>query len=252
MQFVKVCGSTGIGLIFDNLEPMCLLGDFAFAEPSRHDILPEVFKRVPKVEAVEFANLAKSVLRNALRVEAAVATVNVQVLDVLVDEAGECQRSLPESVVASNSVEVHDWPLGATRNTHFAMRDLRRQGRTFLQNHGEWKRASSVRIGNRATHEHAVLNKALDLACSYDQLQMPNIACIEVLASRRMLIEDAHRNVAAGIDPLPKYVGSEHIMGYRDVDNGESVNPAAIKFRSTRPKAESDQLKERRLASGPG
>ena len=131
------------------------------------------------------------------------------------------------------------------------MRDLRRQGRTFLQSHGEWKRASSVKIGGRAIHEHAVLSKALDLACSYDQLQMPNIACIEVLVSRRMLIEDAHRNVATGSDPLPKYVGSEHIMGYRDIDNGESVNHAAIKFRSTRLKAESDQRKERRLASGP-
>ena len=81
---------------------------------------------------------------------------------------------------------------------------------------------------------------------------MPNIVCTEVLVSRRMLIEDAHRSVASGSVPLPEHVGSEHIMGYRDVENGESVNPAAINFRSKRLNVEGDQFKERRLASGPG
>jgi hypothetical protein len=57
---------------------------------------------------------------------------------------------------------------------------------------------------------------------------------------------------AEGSDPLPKHVGSKQIMGHRAVDKRESVSPAAINFRTTRLKAESDELQERRLASGPG
>ena len=86
--------------------------------------------------------------------------------------------------------------------------------------------------------EHGVLSKALDLAVSYDQLQLANLASIEVLVSRRMLLEDAHRN--AGADGVLKFQGSEHIMGYVEGDNGEVVNPAALKFRASKMRSEND------------
>ena len=58
-----------------------------------------------------------------------------------------------------------------------------------------------------------------------------------------MLLEDAYRDNPEA----PKFVGSEHIMGFRDTDHAEVINPAALKFRAQRLKSQNDQNRESRL-----
>ena len=91
--------------------------------------------------------------------------------------------------------------------------------------------------------EHLVLSRALDLAIQYDKLNVAYLACMEVLASRRMVLEDAYR----GSPEHPRFAGAEHIMGFRTVAGGEVFNPAAGRVRAQRMKTETDQDKERRL-----
>jgi hypothetical protein len=81
------------------------------------------------------------------------------------------------------------------------------------------------------------------LAVSYDQMQLVNLASMECLVKRRMLIEAAYD---ASPD-APRWDGAEHFMGFRDNDSGVFVDPQALKHRASRMKADADVLREHRL-----
>jgi hypothetical protein len=66
----------------------------------------------------------------------------------------------------------------------------------------------------------------LHLAQVYDQMNLPNLACIEVLIKRRMLIEHAH----TGRPDAPSYEGDEHFMGFRESADSSVVDPAVIEY----------------------
>eukprot|EP00974_Lingulodinium_polyedra_P044936 4310334-Lingulodinium_polyedra.AAC.1 len=72
---------------------------------------------------------------------------------------------------------------------------------------------------------------------------MCNLASIEILVKRRMLIEAAYR----GRPEQPNFSGSDHFMGYKDSDNGEFIDDAVIKYQAQRLHEESQILKEQRL-----
>ena len=52
-----------------------------------------------------------------------------------------------------------------------------------------------------------MLSQVLDQASRYEQLNMVNVACIEIIESRRMVLEDVYEQ---NPEP-PKFVGSEFI-----------------------------------------
>ena len=63
------------------------------------------------------------------------------------------------------------------------------------------------------------------------------------MVSRRMLIEKAYQ----GRPEVPKYTGGEYLMGYREDDGGEIINPAAIQAVAKKVKQDVDVQKEWRL-----
>ena len=81
-------------------------------------------------------------------------------------------------------------------------------------------------------HEHWTLSKGLELAQNYDQLNVVNLACAEVVIKWRMLIEQAY---------------SEHFMGLRDTERGEYIDKEAIKYQAQQLRDEGQILQERRL-----
>ena len=125
------------------------------------------------------------------------------------------------------------------------LKQLRRDGRNFLQQHDDWVLRSQVDSSNRAVHEHRLLSRALHYGVSYDQMCMPNLASMEVLVRRRMLIERAH---AGGKGALPVYEGSEHFMGLREAADGSVVDPAAVRYTAEKLHMESEVLKQQRLS----
>ena len=57
---------------------------------------------------------------------------------------------------------------------------------------------------------------------------MPNLARVEVLIKRKMLIEHAH----PGRPYIPNYEGDEFFMGVRESRAGSGVDPAVIEYMS--------------------
>ena len=169
--------------------------------------------------------------------------VDCRLLPVAVDESGERWRTIPDALPLMHQQEFDDWPLDSVRSTRYLMRELRRASKTFLTSHSDWVKNSGVRATDRAVHEHRALSKALELAVSYDQLAVVNLASVKCLVKRRMLIEAAYE----ASPEAPRWDGAEHFMGYRDTDNGVFVDPQAMKHRAQRMKQEMEVMREYRL-----
>ena len=93
-------------------------------------------------------------------------------------------------------------------------------------------------------HEREVLPRSIDLAASFDGLNMPNLACFEYLIRRMQLIEEAH----VKCPEAPDYSASEHFMGTGDRPGGALVSPELNRHVAGRLKDESSIQKEKRLA----
>ena len=123
--------------------------------------------------------------------EAAEAVEDLRVLEVLFDSAEERFRSYDSAANTYAEHDFFDWPIDGPRSTYSVLKQLRRDGRTFLQQHDDWALRGQVDASNRAVHEHRLLSRALPDSVIYDQLAVPNLGCIEVMVRRRMLIERA-------------------------------------------------------------
>jgi hypothetical protein len=129
------------------------------------------------------------------------------------------------------------------RSSKTILKYLRRSGKTLLTSHAGWRKNSGVRSSDRAVHEHAILSRALEYATSYDQMNICNLASMEVLVKRRMLLEAAYE----GRPEAPVWTGSEHFMGFKDHDDGVFVDQAARAHQSRKLKEDATMLKELRL-----
>ena len=169
---------------------------------------------------------------------------DVRILPISYDETNSRFLRLDAAAPQMLMKDFEDWPMDNVRSAGFMVRELRRDGKNFSQAHTDWVRSSGIRGNDRAVFEHKTLSKVLDLAVGYDQLNIVNLASMECVIKRRMLIEKAYH----GRPEAPRYDGSEYFMGFRDSDCGEYVDPAAVKHESQRIKAETEAMRELRLA----
>jgi hypothetical protein len=169
----------------------------------------------------------------------ATPTRDARILPILRDEGEERFRSIVETAADSHEKDFDDWPLDNVRSMKGALRHHRMVNQTFRQNHTPWKRSSGVRANDRSVHEHSVLSTAIDLAQYYDQLDIVNVACLEVLIKRRMLLEQS----VEGRPENPSVAGAEHFMGYRDGEAGY-IDPAARAFQAARMREENAITRE--------
>ena len=170
--------------------------------PTGGDVFPELFLRVWASETLATAKLVKenwsprlsSLMppatddNNARSSNAAPSVRGVRFFIVLVDSSGDRYRDLPISAAASFEDEMNDWPLDAVRNGHYILRETKRRSRTFGQSHSEWVQASGIRSGDRFIHEHFVLSQIWGVAVTYNQLNLPNVAALEVAMTRRKVL----------------------------------------------------------------
>lgn len=262
-------GGTQIGKHYFSVGPLCVFERFEVSrtvgvraelfEQVRHDwrnelkdwlrevqaeqILGRVDPNVPAYAPGGIGGAAVDPIRGALAAGAEGPVDDIRILPPHFDDGGTRFRRLDDAVPLMRMKELPDWPLDNARSTGFVIRELRKDGKTFSLAHADWVRCCGIRSNDRAVFEHKILSKALDLAITYDQLQVVNLASIECLVKRRMLIEDAYH----GRPEAPRYDGAEFFMGFRDLDSGEYIDPAVKKYQAQRMKQETDALREFRL-----
>eukprot|EP00746_Dinoflagellata_sp_MGD_P159731 gnl/MRDRNA2_/MRDRNA2_86757_c1_seq1.p1 gnl/MRDRNA2_/MRDRNA2_86757_c1~~gnl/MRDRNA2_/MRDRNA2_86757_c1_seq1.p1 ORF type:complete len:406 (+),score=88.05 gnl/MRDRNA2_/MRDRNA2_86757_c1_seq1:297-1514(+) len=168
---------------------------------------------------------------------------DLRTLPVRYDHQGERWRDYPEAVAIMDSDDFGDWPLTGPRNALWRLKQLKRSGLTPLTQHQKWCERSKVGKTDRAKHEHECLAKVLDSAVSYDQLNACNLACIERVVKRRMLIEQAYKS-----GDHPNYDGAEYFEGDQEATDASFVDPKLTEHVAGKLRDQASIDKERRKA----
>lgn len=122
--------------------------------------------------------------------------------------SGERQRSFRETVAEMTQCDFDDFPLTPRTSLPY-LKAVSSLAESAFAQRLSWVSQSKIPEGDRAIHEDEVLARAIDLAITYDSLQVSNLASMELLIRRRQLIAQAHQyNPSA-----PSYDGADHFMG---------------------------------------
>ena len=158
---------------------------------------------------------------------------------------GERHKPFSEAVNLMTGDEFDDWPVEGPRTTRWLVESIEKSGAPPLDRHHRWVRDAELLPGDRSRWEHETLSRAFDLACTYDQLCLPNLASFEVLARRMQLLEQAHLDNPSA----PDYTASAHFMGSVERRGGALISPGLHAHVARRLGDESAVLKEKRKAA---
>lgn len=153
---------------------------------------------------------------------------------------GERRKGFKEAVGEMTSMEMEGPPFSpCTCLEYFTA--ISTVAESAHAQHLAWVQQSHIPDGSRAIYEDQVLAQ-VDLAISYDCLQISNLASFEMLARRRQLLAEAH-----SYDPsAPNFQGADYWMGNRCKQGGAIVMSSLTEHVAKRLQADSQILKERR------
>lgn len=166
---------------------------------------------------------------------------DIRTMAVKYSPNGERQRSVRETIAEMVQVEIEDFPY-EPRTTLEYLKGVTSVSESNYSQHLAWVQQSRIPDGSRAIYEDETLAKVLDLAISYDSLNISNLACFELICRRRQLIGEAH----AYNPSAPSYQGADFWLGDKFKHGGAIVVPSLTEHVSKKLQAESQILKERR------
>ena len=169
------------------------------------------------------------------------AAEDARTLEVKYSPGGERQRNFKETVAAMVQSDFDDFPL-EPRTTLSYLRAVSSVAESAFSQHLGWVAQSKIPDGDRAIHENEVLSRCIDLAITYDALNIANLASFELLIRRKQLLAEAH----AYNPSAPSYEGADHFLGTSYRPGGAIVVPELTEHVSRKLHQESQILKEKR------
>jgi len=137
---------------------------------------------------------------------------DARTLPVKFDTQGTRRRPFAEAVSLMSEDELSGgWPLLGPRATMGTLKAIVDSGGSPEVEHDAWVRTARVPDGDRSVYEDEVISVVLQLLSTVDQVNLPNLAGVELLVRRRALIREAHRLNPAS----PDYTGAHHFMGWQ-------------------------------------
>ena len=166
---------------------------------------------------------------------------DVRTLEVKYGASGERLRSFKDTVQEMIQVEYDDFPL-APRTALPYVRAIASVSESAYAQHLSWVVQSKIPDGDRAIHEDEVLSRVLDLAITFDSLNIANLASFELLIRRKQLLAEAH----AYNPSSPSYEGADHFLGTSYRPGGAIIVPELVDHVAKKLHQESQILKEKR------
>ena len=129
------------------------------------------------------------------------------------------------------------------RSARWLYRYVAEHGGSFDARHSKWAAEQKIEHDTAGYHIHDMLGCALDLALTFDQLDTPNIAAMEMVDRCYQLVEETSGTM--------RVEGIEHYKG-RDVSGsvrrGIALSPQLAKHTVDQMAAQTEILKQRRKA----
>lgn len=169
------------------------------------------------------------------------ASDDLRTMEVHYSQNGERRRGFKDAVGAMTQVEMEGFPFEPRTCLEY-LKAVTSLSESAYAQHLAWVQQARIPEGSRAIYEDEVLAQILDVAVSFDCLNVANLASFELLVRRRQLIADAH-----SLNPsAPSYDGADYYLGNRYKHGGGIIVPSLTEHVSKRLQADSQILKERR------
>ena len=159
------------------------------------------------------------------------------------DTEGKRFREFGDAVRHMRQEAVVEFPITGDRSTGWLLRYITEHGGTPDGRHTKWAAEQKVEKDSAAYHIHDLLGLALELGATFDQLDLTNLASMEVVSRLYQLTEETNGSM--------RVEGFEHYVG-RDVagslKRGIALAPGLAKYTTDRLAQQTSLLKERRKA----
>ena len=120
------------------------------------------------------------------------AQEDARTLAVRFDEHGERWRDWKVTVGKSEENFYEDWPLEGPKTVLWLMKHVDRTGGAPMAWYHRFLSEARISATDRSAYELQTLARMMELAACYDQLNLPSLACFEVLSRRWQLLLDAN------------------------------------------------------------
>ena len=135
-----------------------------------------------------------------------------------------------------------DWPVTGPRTCRWFFRFIKEVNTIPQARTAQWMKELGINDADRVKYEHAHLCDMLQMAVSYDQLDVSSLGCFELLVRRLRMLEEAY-----GANPkAPRFDAQNHFMGQGK--KNVAVAPALVAHVAGELRDEAAVAKERRKA----
>ena len=185
-------------------------------------------------------------LAAGLRVPGAAAitpsSVDARMLPAKFNAQGKRHREFTDACDNLGEVAWADWPVTGPRTCRWFSRYIKEVNTIPQARTGQWMKELGINDSDRVKYEHSHLCDMLQMATTYDQLDVSSLGCFELLVRRLQMLEEAY-----GANPkAPRFDAQSHFMGQGK--KTVAVAPALVAHVAGELRDEAAVAKERRKA----
>jgi hypothetical protein len=174
--------------------------------------------------------------------------VDARVLPLTVTDAGVRHMDFRGATRKLTETPWPNWPVLGPRTTKWATEYIVGQDGTARSRHTKWKHESGLNVTDPGVSDHELVMRVVTLALEYDQLNISELACFELLMRRAQMSEWKYRERILGRSgTVLEELDDEHLyMGVSEVRGLLMVSPLLSEHISAELHREAVSLKERR------
>ena len=177
---------------------------------------------------------------------------DLRTLTVLYDSDGVRGRTFETSLSGLTETSFDDWPVAGPRTTKWLCKNHGQSSTTFRRRHQRWKSTLAVTSSNEGVEDHSTLAEVFEVALSYDQLNISELASFELLSRRFQLWEQTYaeklRTACQPSSSSTLEVDERSLFMGRAKSGLALVSPALQSYIADNLRDSSAILKERRKA----
>ena len=151
---------------------------------------------------------------------------------------------------AVGELSTTDWakfPISGPRTTEWVCRFIRDQDIAPRSRHVKWRAEVRLDPSDQSVLEHEFCSRVLQLAVQYDQLNVSELACMELICRKLQMAEYRHRERVLGLANGDELLEDQHLyMGTGETRGMLMIAPALLSHVTEELHKEAAVLKERR------
>ena len=169
--------------------------------------------------------------------------LDARVLAVKRGSSGERRRRYVDSLCDLTETEWAGWPVRGPRTASWCLQFIGEQDIGPRSRHTKWRTECDLTVMDPGVSEHELCMRLIDLAVTWDQINITELACFELVVRRAQLSEFRYRDRMCG--SLEN--DDDHLfMGVGETRGLIMVAPALEEFLAAQLAKESAVMKERR------